>query len=113
MVLLVLRSDLATMKTCLESIRAAGTTVDTLSTPSLETILPFPQPFGPLPTDRFRIAADGTFRYMGREQLRVIHSKWKEAFDRSGLLLINVYGTPGSVSGRVFSSLSCVMLALL
>jgi hypothetical protein len=101
------------MKARLESIRAASTTVELLSSPATDTVLPFPQPFGPLPTDRFRIAADGTFSYMGREQLRGIYLKWKEAFvDRSGLLVINVYGTPGSARGHTWCQRRTLPFAL-
>ncbi len=81
-----------------KSIRSGTTQLDSLCSPTQVCALPFPQSFAPLPTDRFSIKADGTFDYMGREKFNDIYQLWNAAFVRhSGLLLINVYGTPGSV----------------
>ncbi len=86
------------MKARLKTIQSGTTDLAALSSPLEMRALPFPQSFPPLPTDRFRIKADGTFDYMGREKFHEIYQLWDSAFlQHSGLLLINVYGTPGSV----------------
>lgn len=87
------------MKGRLEVIRTLQSSVDALSSPAQLHSLPFPQAWAPLPTDRFRIADDHTFGYMGREQFKAIFEEWQSAFvKQSGVLTINVYGTPGSAA---------------
>lgn len=84
------------MKKRAEEIRAANPAVADLSSPAKVSTLPFPQALVPLPMDRFRISADGTFEYMGREKFQELHDRWEKAFlQESGVLVINVYGTPG------------------
>ncbi len=85
------------MKQRFGTIRTGTTQLDSLCSPTQVCALPFPQSFAPLPTDRFSIKGDGTFDYMGREKFNDIYQLWHAAFvQHSGLLLINVYGTPGS-----------------
>ena len=92
-------ADVEVMKQRFQTIRSGATPLGFLCSPTKVCALPFPQSFAPLPTDRFSIKADGTFDYMGREKLNDIYQLWHSAFvQRSGLLLINVYGTPGSVA---------------
>ena len=70
-----------------------------LSSPNHVHNLPFPQTLSPLPIDRFRIAHDGTFSFMGREAFDRVFRQWEAAFVyRTGLMEINVYGTSGSDS---------------
>jgi hypothetical protein len=86
------------MKQRFHTIRSGTTHLDSLCSPAEVSALPFPQSFAPLPTDRFSIKADGTFDYMGRDKFNDIYQLWHTSFvQRSGLLLINVYGTPGFV----------------
>lgn len=85
------------MKQRFDKIRNGSTQLDSLCSPTQVCALPFPQSFAPLPSDRFSIKADGTFDYMGREKFNDIVKQWDKAFvERSGVLQINVYGTPGS-----------------
>ena len=89
-------SDLQAMKTLFDGIRSSNISLATLGSSDAVSSLPFPQAFPPLPSDRFRITTGGTFDYMGREKFNEIYQQWHDAFvRRSGLQLINVYGTPG------------------
>ena len=87
------------MRARFDAIRSGSFSLDSLASPSEVNSLLFPQTFHPLPSDRFRIKEDGTVDFMGREKLREIYQQWDRAFvQRSGLLAINVYGTPGSIA---------------
>ena len=96
------------------TIRSCRVDLATLISPTQLTSLPFPQSFHPLPTDRFCIKPDGTFDYMGREKFNDIYQQWHAAFvQHSGLLVINVYGTPGSVDRYQQHALGSLVMMLM
>ena len=96
----VLISDVEAMKARLKTIQSGTTDLAALSSPLEMRALPFPQSFPPLPTDCFRIKADGTFDYMGREAFAPILHKWK-SLRQARVFMLNVYGTPGYVEPRL------------
>ena len=115
-VVFLLSVELKVMGERFKNIRSGKLTVDDLTSPAKVWKLPFPQSFAPLPADRFRILEDGTFEYMGRVMFKEIFNLWDDAVKgKSGLQLINVYGTPGSVASstpsvcRPVDVLTCIV----
>ena len=93
--MLCCRPDLLTMLQRHKAMAAIDSSIDSFSDPTMQHILPFPLSFPPLPIDRFTLTADSTFHFMGREAFRSVFDLWQKADTKKGLLVMNVYGTPG------------------